>query len=534
VNVAVPLFELAVEIARLHGQSQTGVITVVPVIVDDLQTARPILRALCDLLQGRLLDASDPDSTESNLQSPVPATEDPVRRAAVTTELTTPMGRQVVLKNTAGGFVDAELDNPPVGKEQSAGERTIVALARATTHRDLDQYEFAVIAYDSGTMDLPFRRAVWQLMVNQLAGMRNRTLRTLVVVAEAAIDIELHCQTDKGFRFAVVGGRFLRRQGKDNLMATVSSISRHPRPFVLFLGAGFAASSRLPLGNSVRDSAIKRLLSIPAVESPTSEDLAIRFHAFLSEKPGWFSESEQQMSREEFVRKLTLERVVRAEARMDPTIPTLEEFRQHHDSVIHSPGAAALDLARILSNGAGRVILIEVNFDLLVEQHAQVPLRVFASDEEFVSAAQYLDRYLAREESAIPLLKLHGTITDFKTCVVSEEQTEQGIGAGKLAALRKLLGPANLPRLWIYVGVSMRDRDLLRVLVGEEFAQGLDERWVCPYLVDTVADYAHDRTPFWARTPQLNIEDRLITETADAFFSSLNSVWGSALSVRRA
>src|SRR5207253_387106 len=127
---------------------------------------------------------------------------------------------------------------------------------------------------------------------------------------ESAIDIDLHCQTGRGFRFAVEEGRLLRRQGRDNLIAVATRIMIHPEPFVFFLGAGFAASSRLPLGNTMRDGTIRRLLAVPEGESPTSIDLAVRFHRWLSEKPGWLSESEEHMPQEEFVRKLTLERVV--------------------------------------------------------------------------------------------------------------------------------------------------------------------------------------------------------------------------------
>ncbi len=524
-SVAVSLFDLGAEIAQVHERSATGATRLVPVIVDDLGSARPLLRALCDLLQGRLFDTADPDPGFSELHAPVPATADPARREAITTALATPGGRRIILKDLGGGLADAEFDKPIAASEQSAGDRTVTALARAAVHRDLDQYEFAVITYESGTIDLPFRHAAWQLMVSHFASMRLGALRTLVIVTEAAIDIELHCQTEKGFHLAIEGDRLLRRQGRDNLMATVSSISKHREPFVLFLGAGFAASSLLPLGNAVRDGAIRRLLAISDLESPTANALAIRFHHWLSEKPGWLSESEKHMRQEDFVRKLTLERVVRAEVRMSEGFPTLEEFLRHHDSVVNAPGSAVLDLAKVLIHGSGRIVIVEVNFDLLIEKHVKVPIQIFASDLDFEAAPQYLRRYLASKEVAIPLLKMHGTITDFASCVVSDEQMEQGVGAGKLAALRELLADAQAPRLWIYVGVSMRDRDLLRVLKGEEFARGLDERWVCPYLVDTVAEYANTRALSWAKTEGPRIEDRLITETADAFFSALNSVW---------
>lgn len=522
-TTAAALFELAHELVLTHERSAPGAITVVPVIVDDLQTARPILRALSELLEGQLFDTGD--STQSELHGPVPGTSDPVRRAAVEAALVVPTGRRVVVTDLPDGLVEAVLENPSIAADPSAGELTLLALARAATHQDLDHHQFAIIAYEEGPIDLPFRRAVWQLTMAHFSAMGSSSLKTLVVVAESAIDIELHCQTDHGFKFAIEGERLLRRQRRDNLTAVTARIARHPHPFVIFLGAGFAASSRLPLGDSVRDGAIRRLLGVPEEESPTSVELASRFHGWLSEKPGWLSESEIEMPEDQFIRQLTLERVITAEKRIYTDLPTLQEFREHHDDVIEAPGSAVLDLMRVLEIAAGRVIIVEVNFDLLVETHTDVPLNVYASEDEFNGAADYVAQYLAGDEQAIPVLKLHGTISAVETCVVSQEQTEQGVGAGKLGALRRLITPNDEPRLWIYVGVSMRDRDVVRVLEGEDFARGLDEIWVSPFLVSTVADFGGKRVPHWKDKPLRSIQDRLVTETADAFFANLRSAF---------
>lgn len=522
-TTGIPLFELAGEIARVHERSVAGTISVVPVIVDDLQVARPVLRAICDVLNGRLLDIADPAETE--FRAPVVGTLDPVRRAAVAAALVAPSGRRVVLQDLPDGRIDATLEDPPLGADPSPAEETLIAFARSVVHRDLDAQEFATIAFAAGPIDLPFRRAVWHLVTRHLAGMPSATLRTLLVVAETAIDVSLHCETDHGFRFALEGDRLLRRQSRDNLMAAVGRIAGHPRASVLCLGAGFAASSRLPLGDAVRDGAIRRLLKVPAAESPTSIELAMRFHRWLAEVPGRLSEREERKPEDVFARELTLERVIRVEKQIRPDLPTLQEFREHHDSVLATPGSAVRDLAALLQAARGRVILAEVNFDLLVEAHAGTPLSVFASESDFEDAEEYLVRYLAGDDLPIPLLKFHGTITDFDTCVVTDEQTERGVGAGKLRALRSLLGDERSPRLWTYVGMSMRDRDLLRVLTGEDFARGLEELWVSPYLVDTVAAYGADRAPFWEFTAFPRIEDRLITETADAFFAALRETW---------
>ena len=166
-----------------------------------------------------------------------------------------------------------------------------------------------------------------------------------------------------------------------------------------------------------------------------------------------------------------------------------------------------------------------MNFDLLVETHAGVATKVFASTTDFSVAPDYLARYISGEEHDIPVLKLHGTIQDFDTCVVTQEQTELGVGTEKLEALRALLDPEGRSRLWIYVGASMRDRDLLRVLTGEDFGRGLDERWVLPYVVESVEQYAESRSVFWNQTDLPRMDDRVIAETSDAFFTALAEEW---------
>ena len=108
-----------------------------------------------------------------------------------------------------------------------------------------------------------------------------------------------------------------------------------------------------------------------------------------------------------------------------------------------------------------------------------------------------------------------------ETCVVSDDQTEIGLGKSKLEAMRALLD-GDSPRLWIYVGASMRDRDLLRVFGDEDWARGVDERWVSPFLTDTVEEFATLRIPFWRQRGLQSIDDRLISETADSFFFALS------------
>jgi hypothetical protein len=512
---AVSLFELGFELARAHERSAPGRVTVVPVIVDDLAKARHIFQALCAATEGRMLDAGD-----SDLLSAVPNSNDVVRRAAIEAALQDASGpRRVVLYEPEPGLIDARFE-PDVGTEPSAGLATVLAIARALAHGDLDSRELAIVTYSESAVDYPFRKCVWSLVVDQLPNLPHATLRTLIVVAETHVDVALHCQTGRGFRFAVSDRRLLRRHDRDDLNASAKQIARSPQPLVFFLGAGFSVSSRLPLGNWLRDAAIRRLLGIPEGEPISSNELGIRFHQWASQRENWLNEDERAMREDVYALQLTLEQVIRAEKRLYNDLPTLQEFFALHEKIIRIPGSAVVDFSSVLNEMVGRVIIVEVNFDRLVEEHALVPLKVFFSEQHFADAPAYIRRYLAGEETNIPVLKLHGSIESPESCVASDEQTRQGVGQGKLEALKTIIEAPTLP-LWVYVGASMRDQDLLPVLRSEEFARGLDERWVTPYLDATVEAFAKTRVPFWARTSLTTIDDRLITETADAFFAAL-------------
>ena len=91
----------------------------------------------------------------------------------------------------------------------------------------------------------------------------------------------------------------------------------------------------------MRDGAIRHLLNIPDTELVISNILARRFHGWLNERD-WMSAKEKRMTVEQFVNDLTLEQVVRAKKNMHPDLPTLAEFRTHHDRVIEAPGSAVV------------------------------------------------------------------------------------------------------------------------------------------------------------------------------------------------
>lgn len=516
---ATALLDLAPQLARHHERSLANTITVVPVLVDDLDAALPSIEALAAVLDAPLFVAGAPAG-----QRRTPPSADAARIATVEQALdgTRFGGRGKVARVDSQGANSWEFVDPPAGGELSPGEQTVIDVCCAVTSRELDEAESqaAIVAYRVSQVDLDFRSAIWELFTLYLMNLPSQTLRTLFVIVESEIDVTAHCQPKAGFRLAVEGEHLLSRHGPDELPAVAARISKENQAVVVFLAAGFSASSGFPLGNRMRDSAIARLLGLHASRHGSSE-LARRYYEWAGAKDGWLTPREMSLDAEDFIQQLTLEQVIRAEERhFSGSLPTLEDFKDLHDQLVPNAGPAVRSLCRYLDERVGRVVLVTVNFDTLIESHAAVPLRVFADDAEFEGAADYVTQYLAGQVSAVPYLKVHGTIDRPESCVVSAEQTDTGVGNGKLAALRTLLDAGN-QRLWIYVGSSMRDQDLLRVLGSEDFARGLDERWVVPHLTEDIRRFGEARDAFWTGSGHPTMEDRLVTETADAFFAAL-------------
>lgn len=509
-------------IAQQHETAPLGKIKLIPIVVDDLATVMAFLSPLCDQAGGMLLDCR-----EAHLNAAVPTSGNAVLQAAVEAQLRATNGsRRVALVDVGAGLVDAELHDPSSGPLPSPGERTVLALARALMHDAWTQHELIVIAYSATVLDVTFRQPAWTLATEHVANMPHPTVRTVVFVCESGLDVSLHGHVDTGFRFALDGDRLLKRTGRDNLASWAGKLAVDPEGIVLFLGAGFSASSRMPMGNGLRDNAIKRLLRIDDPGMSDSKELARRFRAWVHPMSGWLTPAEAAMTEDAFAEQLTLEQVVRAEQRHLGDLPTLALFREHHDRVVGTPGSAVTDLAAILPTAAGRrLVLVGVNIDLLVETHTTSGLRVFASDTDFEDAQDYLREYLAGRVSDVPYLKLHGSIQDPASCVVSAEQTSVGVGTGKLNAMRSLLLRDEMPRWWVYLGASMRDYDLNMVYGDADFGRGTNELWVAPWAVETVETYMDSRTAFWRGRSHQTGDDRLISVAADEFMAALRAAW---------
>lgn len=234
------------------------------------------------------------------------------------------------------------------------------------------------------------------------------------------------------------------------------------------------------------------------------------------------------MSLANFSRGLTLERVLFLEQQSVAGHnygPTMLAFVEQHAIALERPGQAIRAVQKMLALQR-RLVIVTVNVDELIEQDHNDALQVFASEDEFVECADHLVDYLANG-GRVPLLKVHGTVSRPETVVVSVDRVARGLTAGQEEALDALRGTTDALRTWIYVGSSMRDRDLIQVLGLPRFARELEEWWVTPFAIPTIDQFINEhRTQLWRdASRRATSTDRTITETADVFLDEFSRLW---------
>ena len=536
--------ELAQRLAVEHqGRSGSDRLYVVPVLVDDLEQGAIVAKCLASLIGGEALGTESTKSLVSRTGHGNVAIKAAVE-AALT--LDTPFGtRRVVVEQNLGATTDGghvpftlSLETTPVAAGStvsgaasgapafSGAEEEMLGLAAAVLDQGLLTGEIAVVLYDETGMDLKTQGACWSLLVDQLGGLPLAPLRTLVALVGASPRVERHCRPGRGCLYAIADGRLQQRKPLDNAGGDATWFASKPAsPRVLFLGAGFSFSSNLPLGNSLRDTAIRRYIGLStAAPSVDSDELARRLRAVLNGDRA-LPASLSTLSEREFADQLTLEQVLAFENVKYGNTPTLTDFALAHDRSLSTPGSSVVDLVAMLER-PHKLILVTVNFDELLERTAPAGrVHVFAEDDDFVDAPDYIRRYLAGEPLAVPYLKLHGTISRPASCVVTVTQTEQGVSKAKRDALQVLSGSEHSQSPMIYVGASMRDIDLAPILTDHQFGRGVDERWVAPLPDPNVERFAQARRRIWAAAGTSGLQGRLITEISDEFLRLLRERW---------
>lgn len=491
-----------------HG----GALKVVPVVGVDLVAHLELIRAVADSLRADFVDVSDPD-----LAGPTAGSTPVGLEAAIDAFLRfdRPAGtRRIRIVSEAN--LDVEFDDGTRADAASPADRQVLGLARVFLTEERGDSSALFLLYDETLgMDRSTMRACWDFLVGGVDGLTIHRLQTVVAFVNARqIDVGRHCRrTTSGFRFGLLGERVLKRSGEPSFAAKLSRLRESARPLVLFLGAGFSASSGLPLGNTLRDSAIRSLLNLPA-DTLIEFDQLSAFRAFAVDN-GLLSQPELDAEPAELFRTLTLEQVVRIERDWLNATPTLDAFADMNDAALAAPGSAIHDMARLLG-GPRKIILVTVNFDTLVETASATPLRVFAHIDEYLECLDHVRRYLAGEDDRVPYLKLHGTIERSETCVVTDDATRGGLPSVIAHALEGVLETeAEL----VYVGASMRDRDLTPFFARREVADRQHELWVSPYLEDNVWRFLAEYRAGLAGWE--SVDRHVVTETADVFLGEL-------------
>lgn len=493
---------------------------VIPVLVEGVAKYRSLIEAILWPVRGVFLDAQESVSGANGIA-------DPALSAVVTNSLGVRRagGRNLDVQiRQAGANVHAVID----GKDattSSAGLLPIFGVAASLFDKRLQDHSLAVLTYREAPLDADLADAAWRLFTEQLAVMRVGALRVLLVLVDTPnVNHDRHCTAGVSLRFRLDQSGLARR--KDWGVSSTLIRQLRPgddRPLVMFLGAGFSVSSGLPLGNDLRDDALRIHIAPNAPDTlrglPYAE-LANRFRRFIEEH-GRQHPSERRLAPAEFAERLTLERVLREEFHVykPQDRPTLRLMATKNEEALRRPGPAVWKLRKLLEHQRG-VVIVTVNFDTLIEDGCPHLVRVFASDGDFEVCPNYIREYLSMG-GQVPVLKLHGTITQPDTIVATDDLMAGGLAGPKAASLRALLPTDDRIRL-VYLGYSMRDPDVANVLALPEFQKGLDECWVSPFVVKTTEQFAERSRRFES---QRSFWQRCITETGDVFFTELAKSW---------
>ena len=483
--------------------SRTATFEVIPICDDELQLDLALFQAYVERREGLFIYV---DHTTASATGNLCSTRGPLLQAYARNS-----GLICTLADD-GTHVSATLDG-----RVSPSDRVCLAVLERLASSQLDAYEIIFLGYPTAKLDEARQALLWNLCTEVMPAAPPPRARVFIPAAGVSVVPDNHCCGSNPVRLAISTGRSIQRQAPAHQKVTLDVILRRlDEPLVLFLGAGASASAKLPLGNRVRDEALRTL------RSGYPGDPIDGLRELLDQHDRWRT-GEQSMQREVFASHLTLERVLREEffTRLGEDraeSPTVKYLDAACRSALQRspPGRAALhELCSLLP----RLVVATVNFDRQIEEGISVDHEVIATPRAFEAHGELIGRRLSGESAdRIPILKLHGTIDQPDTMIASVDDTTAGFTEPVSRALDTLF-QGTLPRHWVWIGCSMRDVDMTAYIRQRTFAQ-ITEWWVDPLPADSLTAWVQEhRWPTWPAGVKL--EQRLITERADDFLVAL-------------
>jgi len=502
-----------------YDQGMGGVPKIVPVIIDE-PASDDLIAAIAAKSNGTYLKAANfvdgaaADVVNEGLARLV--REATVDRAGHKT--------LVPVVSLAGGRARVDLSgvDSPEGEDENPGFKEFRGVLTSLFSNSLLGQRLVVLAYDETEMDPDVARAARLLLCRQIEQQTLGDVRTLVVLIRGRMDYDEHCSglyCSARYHLSRDLCRVRHSLETDRFRIRVAAAS-HERPTVLFLGAGFSVSSGVPLADGVKNEALRRLMGSDSDPAGLAEE----FREFLRESKR-FLPGEEELDRDAFATRLTLERVLREEFNhydRDHS-PTLRALAQSNDVAIGRPGSAVKELGKLLASDR-RLVVVTVNQDTLVERTHPGEVELFVTEEDFADRwPAYYEEYRTKG-GKVPLLKLHGTVEMPASVVASVDLTLGGLPESRRQALARLADAQRPP--WIYVGYSMRDFDVNGLLGEAGFATRVDESWVAPFPEAHVKGFVgQHRLGLWNERHAASFDDRMITQTSDVFMKELAAVW---------
>jgi hypothetical protein len=514
-----PGLRLLVDLIDDHFVDRGGVPLLVPCLHEELDKDVDLLRAGAQRFGGTLLFLGSPEDEWEPPRGPISH-----HRKALVEGLLASAGDALpgkVILEQVGDEIRARIDGRKLPVEPSLSP--ILHAASVIASSTYDEFNLVLLATMLAPADPKRRELMWKLLTIDPVDLSLKgQSTTLVPILGVNLDPQTDYMRTPAIRYLVRWDRVIRRSSVNQALAVQRIANLGDRPLVLFLGAGASASAGIRLGNAYRDLALEGLVgphrSGQAAGEVFFDLLHDRRHSLPSDND----------SRSIFAAELTLERVLletfsslgfrpRTEA------PVIQELVKDCEAALGYIRPGRRSIRELAAKLSGRLIIMTVNFDQLIEEGLGVDCAVYYRPEHYRDRRDDLIAYVMGNASKpIPILKLHGSIVEPDSLIATIDSTSAGLNEYVLEALNGMLENAGRPLTWIWIGCSMRDRDM-NLWLGGIGANALDEWWVDPMPGKALDDFfTAQREPRW--TPRgITLSDRLIVDSADGFLAALSN-----------